>query len=119
MYGYYQQPQGMYNNPYMQQMRQPDLQTGLIKVTGIEGAKAYQMQPNCTTALFDNNNDLFYVKKTDGAGFPTIRTFSFKEENTLNGGMDAAEYVSKEELASFKKELMEYVKQSISTAEES
>lgn len=33
----------------------------LIRVTGLEGARAYQMQPNSTAALFDANEDLMYV----------------------------------------------------------
>ena len=45
----------------------------LIRVTGFDGAKAYQMPPNSSVALFDSNEDIFYVKTTDGAGFPTIR----------------------------------------------
>lgn len=49
----------------------------LIRVTGIEGAKAYQMAPNSVVPLFDANNDIMYIKSTDGAGFPSIRAFSF------------------------------------------
>lgn len=52
---------------------------GLTRVTGIDGAKAYQMPPNSVVALFDDANDIFYVKSTDGAGFPTIRIFDFYE----------------------------------------
>lgn len=51
----------------------------IVRVNGIEGAKAYQMTPNSMVALFDNNNDIFYVKSTDGAGFATIRSFKFNE----------------------------------------
>ena len=53
----------------------PQTPTTLTRVTGIDGAKAYQMTPNSTVALFDNNEDIMYIKTTDGAGFPTIRTF--------------------------------------------
>lgn len=49
----------------------------LIRVTGIDGAKAYQMPPNSVVPLFDANNDIMYIKSTDGAGFPSIRAFSF------------------------------------------
>lgn len=52
---------------------------GLTRVTGIDGAKSYQMPPNSVAALFDDSTDIFYVKSTDGAGFPTIRTFEFYE----------------------------------------
>lgn len=89
----YQQPmygQGYYQSPYtaqpyadrLAQMQQPMQQMqaprdGLIRVTGMDGAKAYQMPPNSSVALFDGGQDVFYVKTTDGAGFPTIKAFSF------------------------------------------
>ncbi len=85
------------------------MQSGLIRVTGIEGAKAYQMAPNSTVALFDNNNDFFYVKTTDGAGFPTIRTFKF-EEIYESGHNVNSDYVSR-------KEMEDYVKQFIQKSE--
>ena len=50
---------------------------GLISVTGIEGAKAYQIPPDSKVALFDSNDDVMYVKSTDAGGYPTIRTFRF------------------------------------------
>lgn len=67
---YEQFPQ--YGQPWRQMM-----QTQLIRVTGLEGAKAYQMSANSVVPLFDANEDIMYIKSTDGAGFPTIRTFSF------------------------------------------
>lgn len=59
---------------------QPGMQQGmqLIRVTGMDGAKAYQMPPNSVVPLFDADNDNMYVKSTDGAGFPTIRAFAFQ-----------------------------------------
>lgn len=51
---------------------------GLVSVTGIEGAKAYQLPPNSSVALFDANEDIMYIKSTDGAGFPTVRPFRFE-----------------------------------------
>ena len=73
-----QQPYQTFQNPYAMNMT-PQTPTTLTRVTGIDGAKAYQMTPNSTVALFDNNEDIMYIKTTDGAGFPTIRTFSFNE----------------------------------------
>lgn len=92
MYGYqnYQSQYQPYQGPQqfaMDQMQQFQQRTQtpstagyqqLIKVTGIEGAKAYQMPPNSAVPLFDADNDIMYVKTTDGAGFPTIRAFSFQ-----------------------------------------
>lgn len=86
----------------------------LTRVTGLEGAKAYQMPANSTVALFDNNEDLMYIKTTDGAGFPTIRTFAFNEivanNNTVPENVD---YVTRDEFNKLKEELLNG-KQSIS-----
>ena len=86
----------------------------LTRVTGLEGAKAYQMPANSTVALFDNNEDLMYIKTTDGAGFPTIRTFAFNEvvanNNTTTDNID---YVTRDEFNKLKEELLNG-KQSIS-----
>ena len=51
---------------------------GLVSVTGIEGAKAYQLPPNSSMPLFDNDNDILYLKTTDAGGFPTIKSFRFE-----------------------------------------
>lgn len=87
-YGYqpgYQQSypgQPMYGNQgypqYGQQTQQPmQQQTGLNRVTGIEGARAFAVNPNSVVALFDDTQDVFYVKSTDSGGFPTIRGYRF------------------------------------------
>lgn len=66
----------------------------LIRVTGIDGAKAYQMSANSTVALFDSGSDVMYIKSTDGACFPTIRTFKFEEVHN-NEQVNATEYAEK------------------------
>lgn len=80
----------------------------LIRVTGIEGAKAYQMNPNSSVALFDNNNDIFYVKTTDGAGFPTIRAFKFE---SIENNTEKTEFITREEFENLKSEVESYGKQ--------
>ena len=107
---FYQQP-GMNNQQFFQQQEQPQ---NLIRVNGLEGAKAYQMSANSTVALFDANNDLMYVKSTDGAGFPSIRTFTFSELQEESKAEQNVDYISREEFEEFKKELMNNGKQSIS-----
>ena len=107
---FYQQP-GMNNQQFFQQQEQPQ---NLIRVNGLEGAKAYQMSANSTVALFDANNDLMYVKSTDGAGFPSIRTFTFSELQEEPKAEQNVDYISREEFEEFKKELMNNGKQSIS-----
>ena len=78
-------------------------QNNLIRVNGIDGARAYQMNANSVTALFDANEDIFYVKVTDGAGFPTIRTFKFEEVNPIQQNN---EFMTKKEVEAYVKQLI-------------
>lgn len=108
--------QNQFYNPQLMNPTQvqPQEQTqNLIRVNGIDGAKAYQMPANSTVALFDSNEDVMYVKSTDGAGFPSIRTFSFTEKLNVEVKSSDVEYISREEFEKFKKELMDNGKQSI------
>ena len=106
------------NNFYPNQfstLTQPQMPTqNLIRVNDIDGAKAYQMSANSTVALFDTNEDIMYVKSTDGAGFPSIRTFSFTEIKENTKVSQNSDYISRQEFEDFKKELMNNGKQSIS-----
>ena len=108
--------QNQYYNPQMNnQQIYPQIQTqNLIRVNGIEGAKAYQMSANSIVSLFDANEDIMYIKSTDGAGFPSIRTFSFTEVKEENKPAQQVDYIRREEFEEFKKELMNNGKQSIS-----
>lgn len=65
-------------NMYVPQMGQQSL-NNIITVNGMQGANAYSMGANQKTVLFDENNDYFYMKSTDGAGFATTRVFKFEE----------------------------------------
>lgn len=109
----------MWNYQMPMQMQQGQQ---LVRVTGIEGAKAYQMQANSTVALFDNTTDVFYVKSTDGAGFPTIRTFRFEEVlPTEMPETSNKNYVSREEMEEYVKQFIQQTgttKRSNSTAKQ-
>lgn len=76
----------------------------LIRVTGMDGARAYQMPPNSAVALFDGGQDIFYVKTTDGAGFPTIRAFSFAPYEPT--AQPQTEYVTRAEFEKLKEEII-------------
>ena len=71
----------------------------LTRVTGLDGAKAYQMPPNSVVALFDGGEDVFYIKSTDGAGFPTIKAFSF---SPIEARTTQAEFVTRQEFEELK-----------------
>lgn len=109
-------PQNQYYNPQMnnQQIFPQEQPQNLIRVNGIDGAKAYQMNANSTVALFDSNEDIMYIKNTDGAGFPSIRMFKFEEVNEITNNEEKQDYISRKEFEEFKKELMNNGKQSIS-----
>lgn len=82
---------------------------GLIKVNGRPGAEAYQLQaPNSMVALFDANEDLFYIKSTDGAGYPSIKTYRFTDAGEVS--VPVEEWVSRQEFNAFKTELQEAMK---------
>jgi hypothetical protein len=59
--------------PQMPQIGQNQQTVDLIRVTGMEGARAYQMPPNSRAPLFDDTDDIVIFKMTDGAGFPSYR----------------------------------------------
>ena len=44
----------------------------IMRVNGYQCAQAYQMGANAAAVLFDANEDIFYKKITDGAGFASI-----------------------------------------------
>lgn len=114
---------GQFNpSQYMQMMNQQPSQmgqfspqmavqpqgNGLIRVTGMDGAKAYQMPPNSVVALFDGNEDIFYIKTSDGAGFSTIKPFRFSPmEETTTPAVNSTEFATKQELVSLQQEIEE------------
>ena len=116
------QPYGLNNfNPYQNNISQNNNfstqvpQNNLIRVTGIDGAKAYQMSPNSSVALFDSESDILYVKTTDGAGFPTIRTFRFEPIEDVPKVQDA--YITRDEFDVLKQEVEKYGKQFVQRTE--
>lgn len=82
----------------------------LVKVSGLDGAKAYQMPPNSSVALFHESEDILYVKTTDGAGFPTIKTFRFEPFEVPT--VEFEKYVTIDEFNKFKEEVLN-AKQSV------
>lgn len=93
-----------FNSPYYSNMNYSNLNSnGIIWVQGIEGAKAWSVNPNTNTVLFDRENDgIFYVKVSDNIGLCNIRMFKYEEikPNTSQQQIDLTEYVKKTELES-------------------
>jgi len=79
----------------------------LLRVNGIESAKAYPTQPNSMVALFDENEDVFYIKSTDASNFPTIKKYRFVEEvEKKEGEVDSSKFVTVDEFSKFKEEVL-------------
>ena len=85
-------------NPYSQYQVPQQNNNGITWVQGIEGAKAYQLQPNSNVMLMDSENEgTFYIKVSDNVGMCNLRVFKYQEIiNTPNHNME--EYVKKSDL---------------------
>lgn len=54
-------------------------QQGLLWVSGEVGAKSWIVPPSSTVLLMDSESNRFYIKSSDTAGMPTIKTYEYKE----------------------------------------
>lgn len=93
---------GGQSGPQAQPQRQSD--DRIIRVTGMDGAKAYSLPPNGRAALFDDTDDVVIIKTTDGAGFPSYRRarLDWIEEEPPQAGGD---YITRDEFRSLFDEL--------------
>ena len=67
------------NVPQIQTIPQPQVNQGLLWVSGEVGAKSYLVAPNSTVLLMDSDSSRFYLKSADNAGMPSLRIFEYKE----------------------------------------
>ena len=65
------------NVPQMAQ--QPQINQGLLWVSGEVGAKSYLVAPNSTVLLMDSDAQRFYLKSADQSGMPSLRIFEYTE----------------------------------------
>lgn len=93
----------------------------IVWVQGIEGAKAWQLNPNSMVILLDSEAEgKMYIKVSDNIGMSSLRIFNYTEEVqqapsnvTINNDLDLSNYVTKDELINLVKEVLD--EQSIST----
>lgn len=77
----------------------------LTRVKGLDGAKAFATQPNAMYALFDEDDDIMYVKVTDGNNYPvSLKRYRFVEEEEP-APEAPPEYVTKEEFTELSERL--------------
>ena len=74
MYNPYYNPSGMFN--YQQPQYFAPTKTEVTKVSGKNGAEAFQLGPNSSVLLLDETAPIVWLKTTDGAGYPTITPYS-------------------------------------------
>ena len=84
----------------------PGMQQQLIRVKGIDSARMYAMPASSTVPLFDENEDILYIKSTDASGYPTIRVFNLVEVIEKHDQNENAKYVTIEEFEKFKEEIL-------------
>ena len=80
-------------------------QQGLNWVQGEAGAKSWIVTPGSTVLLMDSESMRFYLKTADMSGIPTMRTFEYAEVGAQKAA-ETAQYVTVEEFASFKNEVL-------------
>lgn len=71
------------NIPQMQAVPQPQVNQGLLWVSGEIGAKSYLVAPNSTVLLMDSDAQRFYLKSADNAGMPNLRIFEYTEVTNI------------------------------------
>ena len=95
----------------------------IIWVQGIEGAKAWQLNPNSMVILLDSEAEgKMYIKVSDNIGMSSLRVFNYIEEvnisstkNNINNQVDLSQYVTRDEIKNLVKECLD--EQPISTVE--
>ncbi len=63
----------------MQKTNAPVNSNGLLWVSGEVGAKSWVVPPNNTVLLMDSETNRFYIKSSDPAGMPTLKTYEYTE----------------------------------------
>lgn len=87
----------------------------IVWVQGIEGARSWQLTPNSTIILLDNEVEgRMYIKVSDNIGMSSLRIFNFVEEDpssatnaTIDPDLDLSHFVTKEELSTLVKEILD------------
>ena len=71
-------------NPYGQQfmptVQQPAQQ--VVRVSGENGARAYQLPPNSSALLLDETGVMIWLVTSDGAGYKTVSAYDIQPHKT-------------------------------------
>lgn len=100
----------MYTPPaYQPQMPQNQGNNGIIWVSGLAGAKAYMVAPNCTVQLWDSEAQCVYLKSADASGMPSIKIldYTIRDQQTAQTPLTqpVGDYATKQEIDALRAEL--------------
>lgn len=75
----------------------------LLTVKGCEAADKYPMPRDCHAAIFDEDEDYLYIKRTDTNGGVTLDRYRLEPDPIPK--FDPKKYVTKDDFDSFKEEI--------------
>lgn len=107
------------NNPFFGQPNYQNRVTNNNRITwvnGIEGAKAFQIEPNSNILLLDSDTQgRMYIKTCDNIGMCNLRIFTYEEvtENSQPAQtpeIDTSKFVTKDEMNNAINEVLQFIK---------
>lgn len=89
----------------------------IVRVTGMEGAKAYQLAANSRAPLFDDTAEIVIIKATDSVGHPKYRraNLDWIDDDFFSAGEDSGPWNEVKDQLNELKGLIADVKQLIPT----
>ena len=107
-YPYYPTQNNAFQNVGNVGMNQPNVQSSLIWVQGINAAKSYPVAPNTSVPLFDSEANVVYIKSADASGMPSIKILDYNVRDNEPRKAESApqmDFVTHNELADIQKEI--------------
>ena len=107
-YPYYPTQNNAFQNVGNVGMNQPNVQSSLIWVQGINAAKSYPVAPNTSVPLFDSEANVVYIKSADASGMPSIKILDYNvrdSEPRKAESVPQMDFVTHNELADIQKEI--------------
>jgi hypothetical protein len=107
-YPYYPTQNNAFQNVGNVGMNQPNVQSSLIWVQGINAAKSYPVAPNTSVPLFDSEANVVYIKSADASGMPSIKILDYNvrdNESRRAESVPQGDFVTHNELADIQKEI--------------
>lgn len=95
-----QMAQNPFGQPAAPVVRSPPAEeSNIVWAEGLEGAKAFRLNPNAKALLLDSENEgVFYIKTCDSVGMCKMRKFRFTEEPMETPQEREARYVTREDV---------------------